>query len=98
MGAGSRHLTPPGRRFVVGCSHCSRRVPGDDEAENANGTPFDEAWLETLVATQPADGPEALGRAILHAVERHAGDVRLADDLTALVLERDRPVAAEPAP
>jgi serine phosphatase RsbU (regulator of sigma subunit) len=61
---------------------------GITEAENSNGTPFDEAGLETIIATQPESDPEALGQSILRAVARHAGDVRLADDLTALVLER----------
>jgi serine phosphatase RsbU (regulator of sigma subunit) len=61
---------------------------GITEAENTSGRPFDEAGLETVIANQADKDPQALGRAILTAVEAHAGDARLADDLTALVLKR----------
>ncbi len=61
---------------------------GITEAENTSGRPFDDHGLETVVANEAANDPEAIGRAILKAVEAHAGDARLADDLTALVLKR----------
>ena len=89
------HATYETRRLVV--------EPGDvfvlfsdgiTEAENAAGVAFDEAGLQQAIATNESMDPEALGRALLRAVERHAGDVRLADDLTALVLRRTIGAAA----
>ncbi len=61
---------------------------GVTEAENPTGQAFEEPGLEGVIAAHRSDGPEALGRAVLSAVERHAGDARLADDLTVLVLKR----------
>jgi sigma-B regulation protein RsbU (phosphoserine phosphatase) len=61
---------------------------GITEAENRSGRPFDESGLETIINNEAARDPEAIGRAVLAAVEAHAGDARLADDLTALVLKR----------
>lgn len=61
---------------------------GITEAENTSGRPFDESGLETVIDHEASRDPEALGRAILTAVEAHAGDARLVDDLTALVLKR----------
>jgi serine phosphatase RsbU (regulator of sigma subunit) len=61
---------------------------GITEAENPAGVAFDESGLEGVIAARLADDPETLGRAVLAAVERHAGDARLADDLTVLVLKR----------
>jgi sigma-B regulation protein RsbU (phosphoserine phosphatase) len=61
---------------------------GITEAENVSGRPFDDAGLEAVVAANADRDPEALGRKILDAVTAHAGDVRLADDLTTLVLKR----------
>jgi len=61
---------------------------GITEAENTAGRPFDESGLEAVIAREASHDPEAIGRAILKAVETHAGDARLADDLTALVLKR----------
>ena len=46
--------------------------------------------LETVVNRDAANDPEAIGRALLAAAEKHAGDARLGDDLTALVLKRAR--------
>lgn len=78
----------------------SRRVviePGDllvlfsdgiTEAENGAGRAFDEAGLEAVIATHADHDPEAVGRAILKAVEAYTADTRLTDDLTALVLKR----------
>jgi serine phosphatase RsbU (regulator of sigma subunit) len=61
---------------------------GITEAEDANGRPFDESGLAAVADRIASSGPEALGRAVIAAVESHAGDMRLADDLTVLVLCR----------
>jgi sigma-B regulation protein RsbU (phosphoserine phosphatase) len=79
-------------------SHRARLDPGDTlvlysdgitEAENPAGRSFDEAGLETTITSATARDPEVLGRAILAAVDHHAGEARLADDLTVLVLTRN---------
>lgn len=64
---------------------------GITEAENARGRPFEESGVEAVVTSHADRDPEAIGRALLQAVESHAGDARLADDLTALVLKRTPP-------
>ena len=64
---------------------------GITEAENASGRPFDETGLETVLTAQAEKDTEHIGRAILAAVQAHAGEVKLADDLTALVLKRRGP-------
>lgn len=64
---------------------------GITEAENPAGRAFEEAGLEGVIAAHGSADPDVLGRAILSAVERHAGDARLSDDLTALVLKRTLP-------
>ena len=61
---------------------------GITEAENPARRPFDDAGLEAVIAAHGELDPEPLGRAILFAVERHAGDAKLGDDLTALVVRR----------
>jgi sigma-B regulation protein RsbU (phosphoserine phosphatase) len=61
---------------------------GITEAENSAGRPFDDTGIETVLTAQADRDPEHIGRALLTAVEAHAGEVRLADDLTALVLKR----------
>jgi len=61
---------------------------GLTEAENPSGVPFDDAGIDAVVAREGAADPAALGRALIAAVERHAADVRLADDLTVLTLVR----------
>jgi sigma-B regulation protein RsbU (phosphoserine phosphatase) len=62
---------------------------GITEAENRGGRAFEEAGLEAILAHHRNEtDPEALSRAIISAVEAHAGDVRLADDLTVAVLTR----------
>jgi phosphoserine phosphatase RsbU/P len=66
---------------------------GITEAENPAGQAFDEAGLQSVVALRAEEDPETLGRALLQVVEAHAGHLRLADDLTALVLKRT-PAAA----
>ena len=61
---------------------------GITEAENPQGEAFDDAGLEGVVARTWTSDPQQIGRALLTDVERFAGDARLADDLTALVLKR----------
>ncbi|HSL22579.1 MAG TPA: PP2C family protein-serine/threonine phosphatase [Vicinamibacterales bacterium] len=61
---------------------------GITEAENPQGEPFDESGLERVLSTLATDDLAAAGRAVFAAVERHAEDTRLADDLTVLLLKR----------
>jgi len=61
---------------------------GITEAENPAGQAFEEAGLESVVALRAGEDPEIIGRAVLEVVETHAAHLRLADDLTALVLKR----------
>lgn len=62
---------------------------GITEAENRAGRAFEDAGLEAILAHHRNErDPEALSRAIIAAVEAHAGDMRLADDLTIAVLTR----------
>ena len=65
---------------------------GITEAETPAGLAFEESGLIGVVEVHHDQSPEALGRAILAGVEAHAGDARLADDLTVLVLHRQTPV------
>ena len=78
---------------------------GITEAEDASGRPFDESGLSAVATRHAHEDPEMISRAVLAAVDAHAGDTRLADDLTALVLKRtptrpdlnvDAPVPAVP--
>ncbi|MEZ5316707.1 MAG: PP2C family protein-serine/threonine phosphatase [Vicinamibacterales bacterium] len=70
---------------------------GITEAENASGRPFDDAGLEAVIAANATLDPEALGRVTLDTVKRHAGDARLGDDLTTLILKRaDGPESPDP--
>lgn len=49
---------------------------GITEAENPAGRAFDEAGLETVVASRAHDDPQTVGRAILLSVEAHAGNAK----------------------
>ena len=78
-------------------SHRAELAPGDamilysdgiTEAEDTRGREFDESGLSATIAAAGTHEPEQLGRAILAAVDEHAGDARLGDDLTVLVLSR----------
>ena len=62
---------------------------GITEAENPSGTPFDEEGLLAIVRAHGANPslPE-IGTTVIQAVERHAKDVRFADDLTVLLARR----------
>jgi sigma-B regulation protein RsbU (phosphoserine phosphatase) len=62
---------------------------GITEAENYAGRAFEDSGLEAILSSAPRDAePEALAKAVIVGVEAHAGDVRLADDLTVAVLTR----------
>jgi sigma-B regulation protein RsbU (phosphoserine phosphatase) len=61
---------------------------GITEAEDPRGRPFDEAGLQEAIERGASEDPAALGASIVAAVERHARDTRLADDLTVLILQR----------
>jgi len=66
---------------------------GITEAESPAGQPFEEPGLQAVLRETRHQEPAAVGQAIFHAVERHAQDVKLADDLTVLLLTR-RPAPA----
>jgi sigma-B regulation protein RsbU (phosphoserine phosphatase) len=69
---------------------------GITEAENAEGSAFEDAGLEAVMRQHAARDPGQIGAAIIAAVEKYADNARLADDLTALVLKRTgRPQEAE---
>ena len=59
---------------------------------NPAGLAFEDTGLQGILAVHHDLAPDAMGRAILEGVEAHAGDARLADDLTALVLRRKTPI------
>ena len=61
---------------------------GITEAENHTGQAFEDTGLESVLTSVWTSDSLQVGRGILEAVEHYAGDVRLADDLTALVLKR----------
>lgn len=67
---------------------------GITEAENASGRPFDESGLESALRLHGHESIGSIGPAVVHAVERHTGDTRFADDLTVLLLRRTAPVAS----
>lgn len=78
-------LLLPGDRFVL-------YSDGVTEAENPTGTPFEDTGFEAVLAAHADADPCELCSAIVAAVERHAGDRSLADDVTLLVLQH--PVVA----
>ena len=61
---------------------------GITEAENQAGQPFDEDGLERAIHVYASSPAPDLARTLFTVVERHAGDVKLADDLTVLVVKR----------
>jgi serine phosphatase RsbU (regulator of sigma subunit) len=66
---------------------------GITEAENPAGKPFDERGLaEALPRDQTATVAD-LGKTVVRAVETYTADVRLADDLTILLLRRSTAAA-----
>ena len=82
----------------------TRLAPGDllvaysdgiTEAENRAGDPFDEGGLERAVHTYGSAPAPDLARTLFSVVEQHAGDMKLADDLTVVVIKR---TDADPPP
>ena len=68
---------------------------GITEAESPGGQAFDERGLEDVLRVERGNNVAAIGAAVVRAVELHTADVRLADDLTLLLLRRaTAPVAA----
>lgn len=65
---------------------------GITEAENAASQPFDEAGLQAVLEDGRWASVKELGWAMFEAVERHAGDRRLVDDLTILAARRLPPL------
>jgi serine phosphatase RsbU (regulator of sigma subunit) len=61
---------------------------GITEAESPAGHQFDDPGLEAILRTNHERDPEVLAGAIIAAVETHAGDLRLGDDLTVAILAR----------
>ena len=68
---------------------------GITEAENQAGRPFDEDGLERAVHTHVSSPAPDLARTLFTVVEQYAGNVKLADDLTVVVMKR---TDAEPPP
>ena len=68
---------------------------GITEAENQAGRPFDEDGLERAVHTHANSPAPDLARTLFTVVEQYAGNVKLADDLTVVVVKR---TDAEPPP
>jgi serine phosphatase RsbU (regulator of sigma subunit) len=66
---------------------------GITEAENPAGKPFDERGLEEALSRDPSLSVAELVKRLVGAVENHTGDVRLADDLTILLLRRSTAAA-----
>lgn len=62
---------------------------GISEAEDKTGRAFEDSGLEAVLTSRQSEtDPEVLARAVISAVEAHAGDLRLADDLTVAILSR----------
>jgi sigma-B regulation protein RsbU (phosphoserine phosphatase) len=66
---------------------------GITEAENPAGKPFDERGLEAALPRDPSASLADLVKGVVGAVENYTGDVRLADDLTILLLRRSATAA-----
>ena len=69
---------------------------GVTEAEDPDGRPFDEAGLQHVVEAAGWGSAKELGWATFAAVERHARERRLFDDLTVLVARRLPPLPVIP--
>jgi phosphoserine phosphatase RsbU/P len=68
---------------------------GITEAENGRGVPFDDDGLERIVNHHWWEDMKTLGNAVLGAVVAHAGDTKIADDLTVLAIRRPIPLPVE---
>jgi serine phosphatase RsbU (regulator of sigma subunit) len=67
---------------------------GVTEAENSAGQPFDERGLEGVIDSYCRGSAKELGWATFAAVEHHAIEKRLVDDLTVLVARKLPPLPA----
>jgi len=67
---------------------------GVTEAEDLEGQPFDEAGLQGVVDSRNWGSAKELGWATFAAVDHHARERKLLDDLTVLVLRRLPPIPA----
>jgi serine phosphatase RsbU (regulator of sigma subunit) len=65
---------------------------GVTEAENTRGEPFDEAGVTGVLQAEWWNDAAAIGKRIVAAVEAHAVETRLADDVTVLTVRRPIPV------
>ena len=63
---------------------------GVTDAENPEGQPFEEYGLQGTINTYAAYTAAEIGLEILRAVEHHAQEPKFADDLTLLVMKRQR--------
>jgi sigma-B regulation protein RsbU (phosphoserine phosphatase) len=61
---------------------------GITEAENRTGHPFDEDGLERAVHMYGSSPAPDLAHTLFTVVEQHAGDMKLMDDLTIVVVKR----------
>jgi sigma-B regulation protein RsbU (phosphoserine phosphatase) len=61
---------------------------GITEAENRAGQPFDEDGLERAIHTYGSSPAPDLARTLFTIVEQHAGDMKMVDDLTIVVVKR----------
>jgi serine phosphatase RsbU (regulator of sigma subunit) len=92
MFEGSQYQT--GRAFLEPDDLLGIYSDGITEAENPKGEPFDERGLEDVLRSECRNNMAAIGAAVVRAVELHTADVRLADDLTLLLLRRSTVPAA----
>jgi serine phosphatase RsbU (regulator of sigma subunit) len=71
---------------------------GITEAEDPAGQPLEETGLQRVIDSHHDAAPAELGAHILAAVEAHARQPRLTDDLTVLILKRDPAIGMRDAP
>jgi sigma-B regulation protein RsbU (phosphoserine phosphatase) len=67
---------------------------GVTEAENGTGIAFEDEGLQRIINEQWWKDLQTLGTSVLRAVEAHASDTKIADDLTVLALRRPIPLPA----
>jgi serine phosphatase RsbU (regulator of sigma subunit) len=67
---------------------------GITEAEDRHERPFDESGLQSIIDSGTWASAKELGWSVFAAVESHAGERRLVDDLTILVAQRLPPLPA----
>jgi len=70
---------------------------GITEAENRAGVPFDDGGLIETIERHWWEDAATIGTAIVSAVQAHAVETRLADDLTVLAIRRPLPLPDPPS-